>query len=164
MARFAWSIEGAEAMQGLGAAFGARLRGGEVFRLDGPLGSGKTQWVKGLGQGLGVKTVVNSPTFTILKPHCGRLTLNHVDLYRLASEAECEDLGLEDLVDADSVMAIEWAERWTGPDAGHIVHLGFHLGHAENLRTLTLVCHDEEMEDWLSEAADSVNLAGVKAK
>ena len=95
-----------------GARLGASLQAGSVLLLYGNLGAGKTAFVRGLARGLGAHDDdVTSPTFTIVQEYPGRVTLYHVDLYRL-EEREVDDLGLEELVLGDGVVAIEWAERW----------------------------------------------------
>lgn len=102
----------------VGEALGERLRAGDVVLLYGDLGAGKTAFVRGLARGIGASAdEVSSPTFTLVQEYAGpSLTLFHVDLYRL-EPAEIDDLGLEDLVAGDGVVAIEWAERWRGrPD------------------------------------------------
>ncbi len=87
------------------------LEPGEVILLEGDLGAGKTTFIQGLAEGLGVPEdyYVSSPTFALINEYPGRITLFHVDLYRLEPK-EVEDLGLEDLLD-QGVIAIEWAER-----------------------------------------------------
>jgi tRNA threonylcarbamoyladenosine biosynthesis protein TsaE len=95
----------------LGARLSQHLTGGEVLALIGDLGTGKTCWAQGVAQGLGIKTVVNSPTFTLVNEYAGRLALYHIDLYRLADAAETYSLGLDDYLDGDGVCVIEWADR-----------------------------------------------------
>jgi tRNA threonylcarbamoyladenosine biosynthesis protein TsaE len=106
-----------EETSAVGARLGESLRAGDVVLLYGDLGAGKTAFVRGLAQGLGApEDEVTSPTFTIVQEYPGRVTLFHVDLYRLEAR-EVDDLGLEELVLGDGVVAIEWAERWRGrPD------------------------------------------------
>lgn len=93
---------------------GERLEGGEILLLSGPLGAGKTIFVKGICAALGIdEEDVTSPSFTLVNPYAGRLQLYHLDLYRLeegASAAHAVDLD-ELLSDERAVIVIEWAER-----------------------------------------------------
>ncbi len=100
-----------------GERLAAALRAGDVVLLYGQLGAGKTAFVRGLARGFGAPPEeVSSPTFTLVQEYRGRVTLYHVDLYRL-EPAEVDDLGLDELVVGGGVVAIEWAERWRGrPD------------------------------------------------
>jgi tRNA threonylcarbamoyladenosine biosynthesis protein TsaE len=103
----------------LGRRLGERLEPGTVVLLYGDLGVGKTAFVRGLAEGLGADPdEVSSPTFTIVQEYRGRLPLYHADLYRLQAGPETEDLGLEELVAAGGVLAIEWAERFGAEGAG----------------------------------------------
>ena len=101
-----------------GESLGRALKPGDVVLLYGDLGAGKTAFVRGMARGIGANPEdVSSPTFTIVQEYSGAAaTVYHVDLYRL-EPAEIEDLGLDDLVSGDGIVAIEWAERWAGrPD------------------------------------------------
>ena len=108
-----------------GEQLGRRVQRGAVVLLYGDLGAGKTAFVRGLARGLGIASdEVSSPTFTLVQEHAGTgATLYHVDLYRL-EPAEIDDLGLDDLMAGNGVVAIEWADRWPRrPDAAIHVHL-----------------------------------------
>ena len=89
-----------------------RLHAGDVLLLSGNLGAGKTAFVRGLAEGLGLDPdEVSSPTFTLLHEYRGgRLALYHADLYRL-DRAAAADIGLEEVGVGDGVLAIEWPER-----------------------------------------------------
>lgn len=86
---------------------GEQLNPSDVITLEGDLGAGKTHFTKGIGKGLEVKRVINSPTFTIIKEYQGRIPLYHMDVYRLDEEAE--DLGFDEYFHGDGVTVIEWA-------------------------------------------------------
>ena len=91
----------------LGNRLGKLLKPNMLITLSGDLGAGKTTFTKGIGQGLGITKVINSPTFTILKQYQGRLNLSHFDAYRL--EGQDDDLGFEEIFDSDDVCVVEWA-------------------------------------------------------
>jgi tRNA threonylcarbamoyladenosine biosynthesis protein TsaE len=104
-----------EEMRALGAALGRVAESGDRFLLEGPFGAGKTTFVQGLAQGLGVQAPVGSPSFVIETQYRGRLTLYHVDLYRL-DRIEPELLQeLEEDLYGEGVTAVEWAERLPAP-------------------------------------------------
>ncbi|GAA1921663.1 tRNA (adenosine(37)-N6)-threonylcarbamoyltransferase complex ATPase subunit type 1 TsaE [Nocardioides marmoribigeumensis] len=94
-------------MQALGRRLAALLRPGDLLLLTGDLGAGKTTLTQGLGEGLGVRGAVTSPTFVISRIHPGPLPLVHVDAYRLGGLEELDDLDL-DVSLADSVTVVEW--------------------------------------------------------
>jgi tRNA threonylcarbamoyladenosine biosynthesis protein TsaE len=100
-----------EQTQSIGSIIGENARPGDVYLLTGPLGAGKTCLTQGLARGLGVEGYVRSPTFVLMTRHYGRLTLHHIDLYRIASPAEAWDLGLDEQLFGSGVSVIEWAER-----------------------------------------------------
>lgn len=104
----------AEETFNLGRQVGEQLSGGEILLLSGPLGAGKTIFVKGLASALGLdRQEVTSPSFTLVNPYLGKLTLYHIDLYRLdEGAAAAQAVDLEELLsDERAVMVIEWAER-----------------------------------------------------
>jgi tRNA threonylcarbamoyladenosine biosynthesis protein TsaE len=101
--------------EALGEGLARSASRGTVFALSGDLGAGKTQLVKGIARGLGIKARVHSPTFTLVNIYPGgRLTLFHLDLYRLNGPEDIRAAGLEEYLRPDGVAVIEWAERWFG--------------------------------------------------
>jgi len=99
----------------LGEQWGRAAESGLVIGLCGDLGAGKTQLVKGLARGLGIAARVHSPTFALVNIYNGgRLTLFHLDLYRLDTPEQIHAAGLEEYLKPEGVTVIEWAERWFG--------------------------------------------------
>ena len=96
-----------------GKRIGKILRSGDVVALVGELGAGKTHLIKGLAAGIGVARAghIASPSFTLIHEYQGRIPFYHVDLYRLGTEEETEDLGIEEYLAKDGVTAIEWADK-----------------------------------------------------
>ncbi len=102
-----------EEMEALGARIAARLRGGDVLALNGELGAGKTTLTRGLGEALGVRGAVTSPTFVLARSHprADGPPLVHMDAYRLSSGLELDDLDVD--VEA-SIVVVEWAGEYVG--------------------------------------------------
>ncbi len=112
-----------EDMAVLGAAIGRQLRAGDLVALDGALGAGKTTLTRGLGEELGVRGAVTSPTFVLARTHPrlqGGAPLVHVDAYRLSSAAELDDL---DIDYAGSIVVVEWAAGMLDGVAEHWLQL-----------------------------------------
>jgi tRNA threonylcarbamoyladenosine biosynthesis protein TsaE len=102
------------ATKAIAAALAGLLEPGDVVGLTGDLGAGKTRFVQGAAAALDVEEPVVSPTFMLVRSYDGRLPVNHVDAYRLGGAAELEDLGLEEVLPADAVAFVEWADRVAG--------------------------------------------------
>ncbi|MFQ9923691.1 MAG: tRNA (adenosine(37)-N6)-threonylcarbamoyltransferase complex ATPase subunit type 1 TsaE [Beduini sp.] len=101
------TVNSVEETNGIAIKLGRAIKKHTVILLTGDLGAGKTTFTKGIAKGLGVKEIVNSPTFTILKEyHSGRLPLYHFDAYRL--EDGYEDLGFGEYIDSEALSVIEW--------------------------------------------------------
>ena len=97
-----------EDMIAFGETLAKYLFPGSILTLQGDLGAGKTTFTKGIGKGLGVKKVINSPTFTIVKVYSGKLPLYHFDAYRL--EGQNEELGYEEMFEDEGVCVVEWPQ------------------------------------------------------
>jgi tRNA threonylcarbamoyladenosine biosynthesis protein TsaE len=98
----------------VGQGIGRLLLEGDVLGLVGELGSGKTWLTKGIALGLGVnpKTIVTSPSFTLVNEYEGRVGLFHIDVYRLGSLDEVLSAGIEETIHSGQVAVLEWADRW----------------------------------------------------
>lgn len=103
----------AEATKQLAAALAPYLRAGDVVAFSGDLGAGKTQFVQGAAEALGITAQVTSPTFNILLQYeGGRLPLYHYDLYRLENPDQLEDVAFYETIEGDGVTFIEWSEKF----------------------------------------------------
>ncbi len=144
----------AEQTQQLGKRLGELARGGDLFCLEGDLGSGKTCFVQGLGRGLGVPEAIHSPTFILANEHRGgRLPLFHLDVYRVRNADEAIGFGLEDYIAGDGVCVIEWAEKIRKALPPDRLWITFrHVGELE--RGLRFQAEGERYEQLLNQFAD----------
>jgi tRNA threonylcarbamoyladenosine biosynthesis protein TsaE len=130
---------------------------GAVLYLRGELGSGKTTCARSLLHTLGVSGIVRSPTYTLVDTYCvGDLNCVHVDLYRLRSSAEVEELGLRDLTGPSCLMLIEWPER--GGDAVPPADVDLQLRYAGESRLATLRATSEVGDGWLAKVGLDASL------
>lgn len=106
----------AEDTEAEGERLGRTVQRGDLLLLVGPLGAGKTTFVRGLARGIGSADAVASPTFVLVRNYRGRVPLAHVDLYRLGGAPELGDLGLDELLDEGAVV-VEWGDRLDAPGA-----------------------------------------------
>src|SRR5262252_2522636 len=105
----------AEETTELGRRLAAELRPGSIVLLRGDLGAGKTTLVKGIAEGFGAAKAedVTSPTFTLIHEYRGpKVTLYHIDLYRIDTQRELDTLALDDLMSPKSILLIEWGEKF----------------------------------------------------
>ena len=132
----------------------------DLLLLVGDLGAGKTAFTQGFGESLGVKGPITSPTFTLAKGYSGRLTLHHLDVYRIENLEEVRDLALPELLEGDSVTVIEWGDQIRSAIPQNYLEVRFEYGCEENERNVTISYigvswHDriEKLQEALAEWA-----------
>lgn len=120
----------AEETRRVAAAVAALVRVGDLLLLAGELGAGKTAFVQGFGQALGVEQRITSPTFTLANRYQGRILVHHLDVYRLEQLDEIVDLGIDELLDDRAVTVVEWGDAIAPAlPADHLeIRLGFGAG------------------------------------
>ncbi len=103
-----------ETTQALGKSLGPLLFPGVVVALIGPLGAGKTTFVRAVAEGLGVRNLatVNSPTYTLIHEYPARLPIYHFDAYRLTTAEHFEGLGIQEYFGGEGVCLVEWADKF----------------------------------------------------
>lgn len=127
----------------LGKLIGEKAMPGEVWSLSGPLGAGKTLWVKGLAEGMGVQNTVTSPTFTLQHIYQGRLSLFHFDWYRLENVREVEDLGFSEWMERGGVVAVEWGDKYPRMLPPNTIRLAFESMGPQSRRIIVEADHSE---------------------
>ena len=131
----------AEETYQLGKQMGEKAGAGEIYCLDGDLGTGKTVFTQGFAKGLGIDEAVNSPTFTIIQEYDeGRLPLYHFDVYRIGNPEEMYEIGYEDYFYGQGVCLIEWAKLIEEliPDEAKIVLIEKNLENGLDYRKITV--------------------------
>jgi tRNA threonylcarbamoyladenosine biosynthesis protein TsaE len=130
-----------QATRRLGVRLGRLLNAGDVVALIGELGAGKTCFVHGLAEGLEISrdVPIPSPTFTVVNTyHQGRVTLYHLDLYRLGELDELEAIGYRDFLDGEGVTVLEWADRVPGALPAKFVEVVIKASPAGNKRSIAI--------------------------
>ena len=136
MEHYSSSVQETEA---LGRALAQHLTPGTVVAFTGDLGAGKTAFVRGMAQGLGIAQRVTSPTFTIVNEYeGGRLPLFHFDMYRLGSSDELFDIGWEDYLARGGVCAVEWSENIADALEEDTIRVDIRRGEHDDQRIITI--------------------------
>lgn len=131
----------------LGERFGRLLTKGMTIALKGDLAGGKTTFTKGIGKALNIKTVINSPTFTILKIYEGDLALYHIDAYRLENNEY--DLGISEY-EQDGITVVEWPEYYQSYLPKDYIEIDFKYLD-DNSREINFVSHGDKYNDIVKE-------------
>lgn len=144
------TIETAEAMHEFGLKLASKLTAGDLVILTGPLGAGKTTLTRGIGEGLGAVGTVSSPTFVIARTHKTaneKVSLVHVDAYRLGSPAEFDDL---DIDYANSIVLVEWGRGFTEglADSWLEIEIERTSNHDSEERIVTITGDGPRFEQW----------------
>lgn len=142
MKSFATVTRSALQTRSWGRRLGRLLTGGEIVGLTGELGSGKTCFARGMAEGLevGKEAWIRSPSFTLINEYHGRLPVYHIDLYRVGSQKEMEELNLREYLFSDGVSVVEWFEHLPAEEVEEHFHVAFHYANG-NRRRLTFTAH-----------------------
>jgi tRNA threonylcarbamoyladenosine biosynthesis protein TsaE len=156
-----FNLTDSRATEALGAALARAFPGpsrGAVVYLQGELGAGKTTCARSLLRALGVTAPVRSPTYTLVDSYAlASLDISHIDLYRVQSALEVEELGLRDLTGPGSLIMIEWPEK--GATAVPHADLEVRLTYAGESRRAALTAATPAGEKWLANLATDTSLA-----
>lgn len=104
-------------MNYLGHLFAQSLQGNELILLQGPLGAGKTTFTQGIGSCLSISESILSPTFVLIREYGKPVSLIHIDLYRVDSWEQLEDLGFQEILNRQGIRVVEWADKFPGLEA-----------------------------------------------
>jgi len=145
-----------EVTTALGEALGRVLASGHFVGLIGELGAGKTQFVRGVADGAGVpRSEVASPTFAIVYPYQGRITLHHADLYRLVDRDELYATGFFDLVSGEGAVLVEWLDKIPEAAPAELLRIEIEIVDEDRRRFHARAIgarHGTLLEDWASAA------------
>ena len=143
------TTKSAEDTRDFAAHLAGAVRASDVLLLSGDLGAGKTTFTQGFGRGLGVAEQITSPTFMLVQLYPGRLTLIHVDVYRLDHLQEVVDLGLPEMLDDGAVALIEWGEAAVPVLPADYLRVRIEFGEGDDDRRFTL---EPVGTSWLARA------------
>ena len=122
----------------IAACIAGLARAGDLIVLAGEMGAGKTAFAQGFGAALGVAEPMTSPTFTLVHSYdLGRITLHHADIYRLSTRNELDDLALNELLEYDGIVLVEWGDVVAQSLGEHLL-VRLEPGDADDTRQLTV--------------------------
>ncbi len=134
--------------ESFGQQFAGTIKSGDVLALTGELGTGKTQFVKGLTAAIGAPTPATSPTFTLLHEYSGGLLpIYHFDFFRVADQSSAERLGLDEYFFSDGVSVIEWADRFPELIPENARWISFEMK-SETQRAITVAENSPALQRW----------------
>ena len=152
-----------DATRQLGKKIGTLIRKPMAIALIGDLGCGKTAFVKGLAEGLEVPAeyYITSPTFTLINEYPGRFKLFHADLYRLVGISDFEDIGLDEILQDQAVIAVEWADKMREALAGDWLSLDFEIM-ADKVRKIALIGYGQNGIDLVKALETKMEAGAVR--
>ncbi len=131
---------GVDATRALAGAVADLVAPGDLILLAGELGAGKTAFAQGFGLGLGITDQITSPTFTLARHYEGRLSLHHIDVYRLDRFSELADIGIAELLDSGGVLLVEWGDAIAPAMPKDYLEIHLSYGESDDDRDLELRC------------------------
>jgi tRNA threonylcarbamoyladenosine biosynthesis protein TsaE len=145
---------GVEDTLSIARALGGILKPGDVVALTGELGAGKTVFCKGVGEALGISARrIVSPSFTMVTEYRGLLPLCHVDVYRLSSEEEALDVGLDEIFSEERIFLVEWAEKISSLLPNNCIRVTFSISGEDRRRISVAAKDDARFADFASRTA-----------
>ena len=145
----------------IGEAIGQTANPGDLVLLRGQLGTGKTCLTQGILWGLGGTEYARSPTFVLMSQYEARMTLYHIDLYRIGSIQELEILGLEEVIFGDGVTVVEWAERSGDLFIENGLNIEISYDRTDN-RIMNLYTNNDKYATTLETIGNSINPADIE--
>lgn len=130
----------ADGTRALAAAIAELVVAGDVIVLAGELGAGKTAFAQGFGAALGVTDTITSPTFTLARHYEGRLSMHHLDVYRIERISELADLGVGELLDSGGVVLVEWGDAIAPSLGNDYLEVSLSYGDGDDERHVELRC------------------------
>ena len=131
----------------LGKELAGILKSGDFLALTGPLGAGKTCFIKGVALGLGIdENEIKSPSFTLINEYYGRIPLYHFDLYRMANPSELREIGWDDYILRDGIIAVEWGEKAIGFLPSNTIDISFSI-RSEKIREISISFNEKQSKE-----------------